>query len=121
MTIPNDLSGLLQQMATDLPTILQGNLVGLYLWGSLTYDAFDEICSDVDCIGVTRRDLDGREFSSLGEWFANKKAENRWVDRIDMRFVISGELSTRRRNAVVSTTTREGSSGMDRTATRSSG
>jgi Domain of unknown function (DUF4111) len=92
MGIPSDLSSLLQQMATDLPIILQGNLVGLYLWGSLTYDAFDETCSDVDCIGVTRRDLDNREFSTLSEWFMNKKAENRWVDRIDMRFVIDGEF-----------------------------
>ena len=92
MSIPKDLSGLLQQMATDLPVILQGNLIGLYLWGSLTYDAFDETCSDVDCIGVTQRDLDDREFSSLDEWFTNKRAESRWVDRIDMRFVIDGEF-----------------------------
>jgi len=35
----------------------------------LTYEAFDETYSDVDCIGVTRRDLDDREFSELDEWF----------------------------------------------------
>lgn len=92
MTVPKELSRLLHQMATDLPTILQGNLVGLYLWGSLTYNAFDESCSDVDCIGVTRRDLDDIEFSRLGEWFNNKRAESRWIDRIDMRFVIDGEF-----------------------------
>jgi len=43
--------------------------VDIYLWGSLTYEAFDETYSDVDCIGVTRRDLDDREFSELDEWF----------------------------------------------------
>ena len=53
--IPKDLSELLQVMATDFSAILSGNLVGVYLWGSLTYEAFDEACSDVDCIGVTRR------------------------------------------------------------------
>ena len=35
--IPKDLSELLQVMATDFPAILSGNLVGIYLWGSLTY------------------------------------------------------------------------------------
>jgi hypothetical protein len=92
MNIPKDLSDLLQAMATDFPAILHGNLVGIYLWGSLTYDAFHETCSDVDCIGVTRRDLDDREFSELGEWFKNRRDQNRWVTRIDMRFVIAGEF-----------------------------
>ena len=67
--IPDDLSELLQVMATDFPAILSGNLVGIYLWGSLTYETFDETYSDVDCIGVTRRDLDDREFPELDEWF----------------------------------------------------
>ena len=90
--IPPDLSELLQLMATDFPAILSGNLVGIYLWGSLTYEAFDETCSDVDCIGVTRRDLDDREFSELDEWFRNKVENNRWARRIDMRFVIDHEF-----------------------------
>lgn len=90
--IPKDLSDFLKVMATDFPAILSGNLVGIYLWGSLTYEAFDETCSDVDCIGVTRRDLDNREFSELGRWFKNKGENNRWVRRIDMRFVIDHEF-----------------------------
>jgi len=90
--IPPDLSELLQLMATDFPAILSGNLVVIYLWGSLTYEAFDETCSDVDCIGVTRRDLDDREFSELDEWFRNKVENNRWARRIDMRFVIDHEF-----------------------------
>jgi hypothetical protein len=90
--IPKDLSDLLQVMATDFSVILRDNLVGIYLWGSLTYEAFDETCSDVDCIAVTRRDLDDRQFSELDEWFKNKSENNRWVRRIDMRFVIDHEF-----------------------------
>jgi len=41
-------------MATDFPAILSGNLVGIYLWGSLTYEAFDETCSDVNRTGRHR-------------------------------------------------------------------
>src|SRR5438094_4540606 len=93
MDLPKDLSDLLQAMATDFPGILCGNLVGIYLGGSLTNDAFDETCSDVDCVGVTQRDLDDRESSELDKWFKRKKAEpNRWVGRIDMRFVIDHEF-----------------------------
>jgi len=91
MNIPKDLSELLQAMATDLPAILRGNLVGIYLWGSLIYEAFDDTCSDVDCVAVTERDLDDREFSEVDEWFKHKAEQNRWVSRIDMRFVIDQE------------------------------
>jgi len=90
MSVPTDLSDLLQQIAADLPVILRGNLVGIYLWGSLTYDAFDETCSDVDLVAVTERDLDDREFCDLDAWF--KSNGNRWVRRIDMRFVIDHEF-----------------------------
>lgn len=90
--IPKDLSELLHRMAADFPAILRDNLVGLYLWGSLTYAAFDETCSDVDCIAVTRRDLDDREFSELDEWFRSSGQQYRWVQRIEIRFVIDQEF-----------------------------
>src|SRR5207237_886849 len=61
-------------------------------WGSLSTGAFDATCSDVDCIGVTRRDLDDREFAELDKWFKNEGKQNRWVGRIDMRFVIDHEF-----------------------------
>ena len=92
MHIPGDLSGLLQAMAEDFPVMLRENLVGIYLWGSLTYDAFNAACSDVDCVAVTRRDLDEREFSALDEWFKNKGKQNRWIGRMDMRFAIDHEF-----------------------------
>jgi hypothetical protein len=121
MDLPEDLSNLLQAMATDFPAILRGNLLGIYLWGSLTYNAFDETCSDVDCIGVTRRDLDDRQFSEPDEWFKNKKGKT--DGSIGSIFVSSSivNFSTGARDAAASTTTREGSSGTDRTETRSSG
>ena len=70
-SIPENLSVLLDEMANDFPSILENNLVGIYLWGSLTYEAFDERSSDVDCIAVTRRNIHDREFSTLKCWFEN--------------------------------------------------
>lgn len=90
--IPHDLTALLQAMADDLPAILQKNLVGIYLWGSLSYGAFNETCSDVDCIAVTQRDIGDSEFSELDAWFKNEVEHNSWVKRIDMRFVIDNEF-----------------------------
>jgi hypothetical protein len=90
--IPKDLSDLLQRMATDFSVILQKNLVGIYLWGSLTYQAFEESCSDIDCVVVTQRDLNEHEFSALDNWFKNMGQCSHWVQRLDMRFIIENEF-----------------------------
>ena len=90
--IPADLSELLGIIRADFPVLLADNLVGIYLWGSLTYAAFDERCSDVDSVVVTRRDLSDKEFAALGKWFAASLARNRWTARLDLRFVIDGEF-----------------------------
>ena len=92
MKISDDLADLLRIIAAELPQVLHGNLVGIYVWGSLTYDAFDETCSDVDLVAVTERDIDDIEFSNLEVWFTSTEKQNRWVRRIDMRFVIDGEF-----------------------------
>jgi hypothetical protein len=90
--IPEELAELLRSIAADFPVILKENLVGVYLWGSLTYGAFDERCSDVDSVVVTRRDPDDAEFSSLEKWFSESEGRNSWTERLDMRFVIDGEF-----------------------------
>jgi hypothetical protein len=90
--IPAELSALLRDIAGDFPTVLKDNLVGIYLWGSLTYKAFDKRCSDVDSIVVTRKDLTDAEFAGLGRWFRRAARRNPWVQRLDMRFVIDREF-----------------------------
>ena len=90
--IPGELAALLRSIATDFPVILKENLVGAYLWGSLTYGAFDERCSDIDSVVVTRRDVDDAEFSALEKWFGESAGRNRWTGKLDMRFVIDGEF-----------------------------
>jgi predicted nucleotidyltransferase len=90
--VPRELSALLRSIATDFPAILEDNLVGIYLWGSLTYDAFDKRCSDVDSIVVTRKDLDDAEFTALERWFRLSARRNRWTRRLEMRFVIDREF-----------------------------
>jgi streptomycin 3"-adenylyltransferase len=90
--IPKEILTLLAEMANDFPSILENNLVGIYLWGSLTYEAFDKRCSDIDCIVVTRQDVNDEEFSALELWFEQSLKRNPWADKFDMRFVIDNEF-----------------------------
>src|SRR5437667_10578656 len=119
--IPKDLSSLLEAMATDFPAILHGNLVGIYVWGSLTYDAFDEACSDVDSVGVTRRHLGDRDFQN---WMAGSKRKRSRIAGSSESTCASSStanFSTRRRVVAAFTTTPENSPATDRTETPSSG
>jgi hypothetical protein len=92
MNIPKDLADLVQSIAADLPVVLSGNLVGIYVYGSLTYDAFNETCSDADIAVLIRRDLDELEFAEIDAWLRNKAEINSWVGRLDMRFIIDHEF-----------------------------
>ena len=44
---------------------LRGNLVGVYLTGSLSYDAFEYRSSDIDFTVVVQRPVSHMELSSL--------------------------------------------------------
>jgi hypothetical protein len=90
--VPRELRNLLRRIAEDVPAVLAGNLVGIYLWGSLTYDAFDPRCSDVDGVVVIRKDLSDAEFAAVARWFGRAGRDNSWVGRLDLRFVINHEF-----------------------------
>src|SRR5437773_6670104 len=64
LSVPAEVEELKQEIARDFPRILKENLIGIYLWGSLTYDAFDEDASDIDCVVVLERDLRSEEHTS---------------------------------------------------------
>jgi hypothetical protein len=67
---PSQLSALLRDLAVHLPVLLRGNLVAIYLYGSLMQRAFNTRRTDVDCIVVTLRDLTDGQFKRLGAWLA---------------------------------------------------
>jgi hypothetical protein len=94
MTPPAQVSALLRELAERLPAILGRNLVGIYLYGSLTQRAFDPRRSDVDLIVVTRRDLSDAQFRRLGAWLARASESNPWTTRLQMIFLIRDEVLT---------------------------
>ena len=72
-----------------IPRNAPGNREGIHLWGSLTYEAFDETCRDVRSHDETSK---SRESSELDEWFKEMGEHNRWMKRMEMRFVIGREF-----------------------------
>src|SRR3989338_10375384 len=55
--IPVEVKKLLEALKTELPKILGKDLFGVYLYGSLTYNAFNPRTSDVDVIAILNREL----------------------------------------------------------------
>ena len=92
--IPVRVSSLLQQLTAYLPVILGRNLVGIYLYGSLTQRAFDYRHSDVDCIVVTQRDLSEAQFQRLDSWLGQTAKSNPWAVRLQMSFLLRNQTLT---------------------------
>jgi predicted nucleotidyltransferase len=90
--VPAQVSALLGELASRLPAVLGRNLAGVYVYGSLTQRAFDPARSDVDCIVVTRRGLSDAQFARLGAWLAQLKETNPWASRLQMTFLVRGEV-----------------------------
>jgi hypothetical protein len=91
-SIPVEVSTLLLNLNAQLPAILGRNLVGIYLYGSLTQAAFNPKRSDVDLIVVTERDLSDVQFRKLGAWLAQAAESNHWIARLQMSFLIKTEV-----------------------------
>ena len=92
--IPAQVSRLLDDLAARLPGLLGSNLIGIYLYGSLTQAAFDPKRSDIDCIVVTERDLSEAQFRRLGAWLALATKSNPWAARLQISFLIRNEVLT---------------------------
>jgi len=92
--LPLTLEALLADLKVSFPRILEGNLAGIYLHGSLTQGAFDPARSDVDGIVVTRRALTTRQFHAIGAWLRGSAGTNPWTRRLQLTFLIQSSVLT---------------------------
>jgi hypothetical protein len=92
--LPAQASTLLHDLKAHLPVILGKNLVGIYLYGSVTQRAFDPSRSDIDGIVVTRRTLTDRQFRTLRTWMARKARANPWTRRVQLIFLLKNNVLT---------------------------
>jgi Domain of unknown function (DUF4111) len=91
---PVQLSALLRDLGAQLPILLGGNLVGIYLYGSLTQAAFDPKRSDIDCIVVTKRALSEAQFKRLRAWLTLAAKSNPWTSRLQASFLLRDKVLT---------------------------
>ena len=90
--VPKKVTSLLDKMTNDLPAVLSDELAGIYLYGSLTQNAFNPKRSDIDCVIVTKHELTDDQFDTLAEWFAETGSANKWTARLQASILIRDEV-----------------------------
>jgi len=85
----------LNSLVADVSSVLQKNLVGIYLYGSLVTGDFDAGISDLDLVVVTNRGLDDASFQSLNELHQQViLSYPEWDDRLELAYVSLDALRT---------------------------
>jgi hypothetical protein len=82
----------LDHLAAELQADLGMNVRGLYVYGSLTQNAFDARRSDVDCVAVIRRRLRPAVESRLRTGLRRLRARHSWTRRLQLTILIQREL-----------------------------
>jgi hypothetical protein len=91
-TAPTPVAGTLHAITNALGEILRSNLVGVYLYGSLTQGAFDPTRSDLDCLVIVNRDLTRPQLRRLRAWLARAARTDAWMSRVQMQILRRGNL-----------------------------
>ena len=90
--VPAEALSLLDKTMEHIPIILGRNLVGIYLYGSITNSSFNPHRSDIDCIAVTRISLSENQLRKLRAWLENMAKTNSWTTRLQMSFLVKNQL-----------------------------
>ncbi len=90
-----DIDKLLSSLLYQMQQILDKNLIGLYLYGSLVTGDFDEEISDVDLLAATASDIDAQEFDQLQKMHNDFVSHHpQWDNRIEIAYLSVVALKT---------------------------
>ncbi|UFX83072.1 aminoglycoside adenylyltransferase domain-containing protein [Candidatus Absconditicoccus praedator] len=93
--LPESLKGFFKTIKKELPEILPDILVGIYVYGSISYNAFDPKRSDVDVAAIIKRKLNEEEIQKLTNWYQTKQMKsNKWISRLEMDFITLENITT---------------------------
>ena len=93
LELPSDTEEILRRLVLGLPQALKGNLVGLYLRGSLATGDFSSATSDLDLLAVTEQPVSKAEFAALAALHAELAgSSNPYANRIEIAYVDRGAL-----------------------------
>jgi len=88
-----DIEKLLSRLLYRMQQILDKNLIGLYLYGSLVTGDFDVQISDIDLLAITSSDIDDTEFEQLRKMHSDLATENpNWDGRIEVQYLSADAL-----------------------------
>jgi hypothetical protein len=87
LSLPPDVVTLLHALLSAVQQILQDNLGGVYLRGSLAMGDFIPETSDLDVLAVTERSVHNAEFAALADLHAQLAADNPWGKRLEMAYI----------------------------------
>ena len=91
---------IINRLIDELNAILSGDLVGIYLYGSLVSGDFDIAISDIDLAVALARDLSTRQFQSLQTMHARVVSDYpAWDDRLELAYISRRALKTFRHAA----------------------
>src|SRR5438270_13154065 len=65
MDLPREVAAMLNALLPGIQEALAGNLVGVYLRGSLAMGDFDLVTSDLDFLAVTERPISEADYTAL--------------------------------------------------------
>lgn len=83
-----DVNAILARLLADQRALLGPDLVGLYLFGSLSWGDFDPVSSDIDFLAVTAGELSPASLDALRELHARLAASGLpWADRLEGSYI----------------------------------
>jgi len=93
MNLSKDVQEILNTLLSGVRKALEGNLIGVYLRGSLATSDFMPETSDLDILAVTDRPVNETEFASLVALHTHiADLSNLYADRIEIAYIDRGAL-----------------------------
>ena len=97
---PGQVRDALVDLEAELVSTLEGQLAGLYVFGSLVTGGFDPDVSDIDVLAVLNSDLSSSMFERLDNVHAHVLARHpEWTDRLEVIYFSRGALASFRGRA----------------------
>jgi len=88
MNPPQEVTGMLDAVQSEIRDALRDNLVGMYLRGSLALGDFIPDTSDIDILVVTERPISDAEFATLAALHAHIAAlPHPYANRLEMAYI----------------------------------
>ncbi|HSH55965.1 MAG TPA: nucleotidyltransferase domain-containing protein [Candidatus Limnocylindrales bacterium] len=98
LTPYEDVNKVLELLARGLKELLGGQLVGLYLTGSLTYGDFDKGSSDIDFLAILNNPLSDEQLETIKQLHQQiGEAVPFWAKRLEGSYVSVEMIKTKER------------------------